>query len=97
MESVFVSLEEVQAALKAQAMRKKPTQEEMRAAFERVANRLNWKKPINRLLTVKNDAELDLIYDAVIHYTGSVPEFYPTGKSRQYRCVAAGYYLTVGA
>lgn len=79
------------------------TQEQLLAAFKRVENSKNWKNRINRVVTVESDDELDLITSAVIHFTGSVPEFVETefrwredGKKR-YRVIAAGYYATIGA
>jgi hypothetical protein len=69
-------------------------QSELAAAFDLVANNVNWKMPVQGWIDPTDDKTL--ITDAVIHFTGSIPEFHslPSGRVR---VVAAGYYETIGA
>jgi len=71
------------------------TDEQLDAAFKRVANSKNWKNRINRIV-VADDAERDLIARAVIHYTGSVADFIEVGPNK-YRVIANGYYAAIGS
>lgn len=65
----------------------------MKAAFDRVCDPRNWKNPINAII---QNISLDLVHDAVIHFTGSVPVVDDLGNGwSQIR--AKGYYLTIGA
>lgn len=74
------------------------TQEQLEAAFDEVKNARHWKNPISRYIKKPDDAKRDLLTSAVIHFTGSVPEFYPhPTKSGYVRISAAGYYATIGA
>ena len=71
---------------------KQYTDEELGAAFDRVKNSKNWKNPINRLIS--NDEDRELITKAIIHYTGSCPEFIEqNGKTR---VISIGYYNAIG-
>jgi hypothetical protein len=72
------------------------TQEQLDAAFKRVQNTKNWKNRINRIVTVADDADRDVIAQAVIHFTGSVADFVEVGPNK-YRVIAAGYYAAIGA
>lgn len=76
------------------------TRAEMSKAFDRVANTVNWKNPINATVTVESDAELLTIREAVIFFTGSVPtisvETFKNGRV-VYRVKALGYYAVCGA
>lgn len=69
-------------------------QSELSKAFELVAPKENWKNPIDSLVETGADAEL--IRDAVVHFTGSVPNII-TARSGRMRVQAAGYYATIGA
>lgn len=73
------------------------TQEELLAAFKRVENKSDWKKRIWRLVVIKDQEDRQLITQAVIHFTGSVPEFFETATPNKYRVVANGYYAAIGA
>jgi hypothetical protein len=68
----------------------------MQAAFELVQNRENWKLPIDAVVAIESDFERELIYHAVMFYTGSIAQFYRQGPV-QYRVRAMGYYAAVGA
>ena len=68
-------------------------QSELLAAFNRVADKANWKMPVDAVIDQWWHA---IIHDAVIHFTGSVPTFEPTSNG-QLHVKAAGYYQTVGA
>ena len=71
------------------------TRDELHDAFNLVANRANWKFPVN--CTVNADAaKRALIREAVIFFTGSVPRFHRIARG-QYRVSAPGYYATIGA
>jgi hypothetical protein len=71
------------------------TEKALHEAFDKVKNRSNWKMPISR--RVKRDENLFLIADAVIFFTGSVPEWIEEGRADKIRIVASGYYAAVGA
>jgi hypothetical protein len=68
-------------------------QSELMAAFDLVADKGNWKLAIDK--TVRWNIDRELITDAVVHFTGSVPGFTITGA--WLRVTAAGYYAAVGA
>lgn len=76
-------------------MRREYTQDELTAAFDRVCNTKNWKMPINKVVKL-TDKELDLVYAAVIHFTGSVPMISQRTRDT-YHVTAAGYYVAIGA
>jgi len=75
----------------------------MSAVFDRVKNAQHWKNPIDTTIVVRGEdvqRELDVIREAVIFYTGSVPMFQDCGPSLDgtcFRVTAAGYFLTIGA
>jgi hypothetical protein len=72
-------------------------QSELAAAFSKVANKANWKLPISRA-TLRHGMpqdEQNLITDAIVHFTGSVPRF---KQDHVWFVVEAdGYYRAVGA
>lgn len=72
------------------------TRAELSTAFDRVADKKNWKMPIDRTLSIANDFDMELIRRAVIFFTASSAEFVALG-SNKYRVLAAGYYATCGA
>jgi hypothetical protein len=74
----------------------KYSQAVLTAAFEMVEDSTNWKNPIDA--TVKlNEGDFDVIQEAVIHFTGSVPRFSVVNKKEGlYRVQAAGYYEAIG-
>lgn len=84
-------------------VRREYTQQELSAAFQRVQNRRNWKKPVDAVIIIENDEEMRLITQAVIHFTGSVPSFvevdtpWRTDGKQRYRVTADGYYEAIGA
>ena len=69
-------------------------QSELKAAFDLVAPKPNWKMPI--AATIYATTEKSLVSDAIIHFTGSVPTF-ASQSGKRYRVKAAGYYASVGA
>lgn len=77
-------------------VRREYTSEELNKAFNRVANSKNWKNRINRVVEIKDDEERDLISEAIIHFTGSCPDFIEQSNGKV-RVVANGYYATIGA
>lgn len=88
-------------AQKIESDRYEAKQAKLTAAFNRVAPKDHWKNPIDAEVTIANNRELRGIYDAVIHFTGSVPTFKPLRVTAENACVyrvkAAGYYATIGA
>lgn len=71
------------------------TRGELSQAFDLVANRDNWKMPIDATVWL-DDWQKACVHEAVIFFTGSIPRFHWLAP-RQYRVVAAGYYATIGA
>ena len=76
---------------------------EFEAAFNRVADKANWKNPIDATVIVMNGAELEILLRAIEFFTGSraTTEILRAGTlggtSATYRIRAAGYYATCGA
>jgi hypothetical protein len=65
-------------------------------AFDRVANKENWKFAIDAVIDIADMDEQLVIHEAVIFYTGSVPTFtHLTGHS--FRVRARGYYAAIGS
>lgn len=73
------------------------TQSEFKTAFDRVANKKNWKFAIDKKIEVANDFELNIIAQAVVFFTGSVPQICVTSKPGVYHVYADGYYACIGA
>ena len=72
------------------------TRRELAVAFARVQHAENWKYPIDALVKLENEKAIAAVREAVIFYTGSVPEIVAVlGKG--YRVTAAGYYMTIGS
>lgn len=74
------------------APRQERTQDELREAFNLVADPADWKNPVDAV--IPGDTDRSLIIDAVIHFTASVPVF-ETLPDGRLRVAAAGYYLTI--
>lgn len=67
---------------------------ELKAAFDLVCNKDNWKLPIKgRISTEKRD----IVREAIIFYTGSVPTFTDSVLPGNLVVRAKGYYAAVGA
>lgn len=75
-------------------MEEKYTREQLAEAFEWVCNKKNWKLPINKRVQLTED-KIDLVREAVIYFTGSVPTFAKVDRS-MYKVTAAGYYNVIG-
>jgi hypothetical protein len=75
----------------------KYTEKQLEDAFNLVSNSANWKYPIDISLPNFSAASVDreLIKEAVIFYTGSVPTF--TEYENRLVVKADGYYIAVGA
>jgi hypothetical protein len=99
------TIQEIEADSNAQVVAKvlgtDVTRGELLAAFNRVANKLNWKLIIDALVELDEHREMAMIREAVIFFTGSVPTFAAIAGAAKpkcrYRVTAAGYYQTVGA
>jgi hypothetical protein len=63
---------------------------ELKAAFDLVAPRDNWKMPIDCTL-LRSQVDRKLIIDAVHHYTGSTPTFHDV-DAEWMRITAPGYW-----
>jgi len=72
------------------------TQEQLLAAFNKVANKTNWKLPIDKKVSLSSVDEVDLVVEAIIHFTGSVPS-YDQLDGDVYHFQAQGYYIAIGA
>lgn len=65
---------------------------ELKAAFDAVCDRSNWKNPVQGTILPKDE---DVTREAVIFFTGSVPKFRARPSGRLL-VEAAGYYKTIG-
>lgn len=76
------------------------TRAELSDLFDRVADRANWKNRIDAEVVLA-PAQLSLMFESVVFFTGSVPDVTYLGDEigglRRYRVKAAGYYETCGA
>ena len=70
-------------------MAERYTRDELTAAFNKVENPKDWRAPINKTIEA-DDGLLDVICEAVIFFTGTVPEF-KLLKNGKYRVTAIGY------
>lgn len=72
------------------------TRDELKTAFERVADKQNWKNPIRALITEHlTDRDFIAIREAVSFFAGCVPMFRLTPDG--VKVTAPGYYVAVGA
>ena len=72
------------------------SRDELTEAFGLVSNPANWKLPVDATVrSMHGTVDVDLIREAVIFFTGSVPSMKWTMKGLRVR--AAGYYKTIGA
>lgn len=70
---------------------------ELKAAFELVENKENWKMPIVKALTLSN-GQREVIEEAVVFFAGCRPTFTPiVNVPGKYLVEAVGYYNAVGA
>lgn len=69
---------------------------EMRRMFQVVTSgQDDWKGPIDTVLEI-NAVDTQLVIDAIIEHTGSVPRVTPAGEDA-FRFQAAGYHSAIGA
>lgn len=66
----------------------------LRSVFEQVQNKTDWKMPISA--DVPKGVSHDDIHEAIVFFTGSEPFFVEQGKDN-WRVLADGYYITIGA
>lgn len=71
------------------------TQGELEDAFAKVRPAENWKDRIDKVVEC-GTSDHRLITAAIIHFTGSLPEFIEAGEGR-WRVQAAGYYEAIGS
>lgn len=71
------------------------TREQMKEAFDMVADRNHWKNPIKRIVKIE-PRMIPIIEDAVMYFTGSEAEITKL-HSGFYRVEAVGYYSAIGA
>jgi len=67
---------------------------ELTEAFNKVCNKDNWKLPIRAEIETNDQ---DRVHQAVIFFTGDVPNFKPVGNTTKLKVVADGYYAVCGA
>lgn len=94
------------AQVVAQIAGKPVTRGELSAAFDLVANKANWKLPIDCTMQLTGE-QVALIREAVVFFAGSVAKFAAPAQSVQwdngnnpvivYHITARGYYADVGA
>lgn len=73
------------------------TQAQLKAAFDKVKNKRNWKNPIDALVDPSED--MRAINAAIVHFTGSPSDYVKVlrkGKE-MLRVRAAGYYACIGS
>jgi hypothetical protein len=85
----------------ANVMGRAVTQGELKVAFEAVADKVNWKMPIDAVVDL-DPYTMAMVKEAVVFFTGSVAKFKAlTGTTTdgigRYRVTAAGYYAAIGA
>lgn len=74
---------------------KEYTKKQLADAFDLVKNRNNWKNPINKNVVTKDP---NLIVEAIIYFTGSVPFYIPVKNCKdKYLFKADGYYAIIGS
>lgn len=88
-------MEDFSKTVVAQVEGRDVTQGELSHAFDFVADRSNWKNPID-VVVVLSDRQVALVREAVVFFTGSVPTI-TKREDGAVRVVAAGYYAAVGA
>ena len=76
------------------------TRAELSALFDKVADKAHWKNQIDAEVVLA-PAQLSMMFEAVVFFTGSVPDVTyladVPGGLRRYRVKAAGYFATCGA
>jgi hypothetical protein len=92
---------ESEAQVVANVMGRIVTRGELSKAFDAVANKANWKLPINASVDLDEFTKA-MVAEAVVFFTGSKAKFKrltgtTTGGIGRYRVTAAGYYAAIGA
>jgi hypothetical protein len=74
------------------------TRGDLSDAFDHVADKSNWKLPVRATIDTRK-VSLEMVKEAVVFFTGSVPTFSQLGRDGQpfFQVRAAGYYATCGA
>ncbi len=65
---------------------------ELNVAFKRVCRSNDWRAPINKVLREATPEELEKIVEAVVFYTGTVPEVRELGNNT-FHITAVGYRM----
>jgi hypothetical protein len=105
-----LTFEQIDAKIEAQPLAeifgRKVTKAELSKAFDLVANRKNWKNPID-VHTVLTGEQVALIRDACLFFGAGEPKFTVKAGTVQwdngcnpvlgYHVTAPGYYATIGA
>ena len=63
--------------------------EQLTKTFELVENKTHWKDPIDTVIDAAN-VSIKAVYDAVVHFTGTVPTFTHQGNTL-FQVTADGY------
>jgi hypothetical protein len=69
----------------------------MQRLFKRVADKNNWKNPINCFVPILTEAEKTAMSAAITHFTGSSAEFHDDKRKKTTHVTAAGYYEAIGS
>lgn len=108
MKSTAQVLEDGEQQVVARILGRNVTRATLREAFDRVADKTNWKNPIDAEVVIESgDYEMETIREAVVFFAGCRPSFTfvrvvrrigaNDSGSNLYRVRAAGYYVAVGA
>lgn len=86
---------ELAAQIVGEVCGKPVTRGALTVAFKKVEPPANWKMPIAAVIQEPSELEREMIAEAVVFFTGSVPKFSPVAGGK---CLvqAAGYYAAVG-
>ena len=68
--------------------RKETTPAELERAFEKVHPKGHWKNPISAVVSAQ---DVEVCTDAVIYYTGTVPDVFATDDPDKMRLESIGY------
>jgi len=72
------------------------TRTELKVMFDKVADKDNWKNPINSSTILRTDDEKELLLNAIEFYTGSKATI-ANILGTTYKVIADGYYSAIGA
>jgi hypothetical protein len=103
--NVKAELNDSNAQVVAKVGGREVTRGELKTWFDMVADKKNWKMPVDAVVPLKDFDDMMLLREAIVFYTGSNPSFESMGPGQtftmserhRFRVKAAGYYAAVGA